>query len=520
MSNVSYRKLAISPPKTEKHGKCRFLSIPPKTLELLSAAAFHDIQFHLRKTHLDMLARILKDSSASANDRFVAAALIENAMISAEGELPMCQDTGVANVIAFKGENVLTGLNDAASISRGIVKTWQTDNLRYSVMAPLTMTKEANTNDNLPAQIDIYSAKGDEYRFLFIAKGGGSSNRTSLYQESPGILEEKRLADFLADKLRKIGVAACPPYHLAVVIGGLSPEMTLKTVKLASAGYLDDLPGKGTTGGAAFRDKKWEKIICKLAEDSGLGAQFGGKHFALEARVIRLPRHAASCPIGIGVSCSADRNIKAKITAKGVFLEKLEKDLSAYLPLLRRCPEELTRKIDLDQPMQSVCKQLSECSPGARVSLNGTLIVARDLAHARLHARLMAGKGLPEYMKKHPVFYAGPAKTPKAMASGSFGPTTALRMDMYSRDFMKNGASLITLAKGQRSKSFAETCSKYGGFYLGTIGGAAALVAQKNITSSEIIDFEDLEMEAVRKIVVKDLPAFLICNNKGKSLYD
>ncbi|MEI8243240.1 MAG: FumA C-terminus/TtdB family hydratase beta subunit [bacterium] len=517
--NTPYRKLPALAGRRVDQGGRTVLCVEPDALRILAAAAFHDVSFFLRKPHLDALAAIPLDPAASENDRFVAAALVRNAVLSAGGELPLCQDTGIATIIAHKGENVFTGADDVACLACGVRETWQRDNLRYSVVAPRSMTVEENTENNLPAQIDIAAVPGSEYHFLFIAKGGGSSNKTMLCQEAPGILDDQRLARFLAEKIKALGVAACPPYHLAVVIGGLSPEMTLKTVKLATAGYLDTLPDHGDATGSAFRDHAWERKAMELCEASGLGAQFGGRHFALDTRVIRLPRHAGSCPIGIGISCSADRNIRGKITAEGVFLEKLETDLSGYLPGLTDRTSAPEVRISLDQPMDEIRRQLAACKPGTRVRLDGCLIVARDLAHARLHAGLAGGKPLPEYLKQHPIYYAGPAKTPPGMASGSFGPTTAQRMDMFIRDFMQRGASLVTLAKGQRSAEFTACCREFGGFYLGTIGGAAALVASENIIRSEIVDFEDLGMEAVRRITVKDLPAFVICDDKGNNLY-
>lgn len=505
-----YREVAGCAVSLAEESGRRILKVPADTLRRLAAEAFHDVEFHLRRSHLDGLATILRDPAASENDRFVAAALIRNAAIAAEGLLPMCQDTGIANILGWKGEDIVTGTDDAMALALGVQDVWGRDNLRFSVMSPVTMFREVNTGNNLPAQVDILAVPGRAYKFLFIAKGGGSSNKTFLFQESPAILDESRLAAFLAEKMRAIGVAACPPYHLAIVIGGLSPEMTLKTVKLASAGYYDRLRGEGDGSGRAFLDRELSAKLRDAAGALGLGAQFGGKYFALDLRVIRLPRHAGSCPIGIGVSCNADRNILARIDDSGVFLEELVTDLGPYLSLLDGVPDAGAVAVDLDRPLDAVRRELLGLAPGTRVSLTGALIVARDLAHARLHRALMEGRGVPEYFKSHPVYYAGPAKTPAGMVSGSFGPTTAQRMDSFVADFMRNGASLITVAKGNRSAEFEKARKEFGGVYLGAIGGAAAMVARENILASEIVDFADLGMEAVRKVVVKDFPAFVL----------
>ncbi len=516
-----YRKIADGCVMTARAAGGEFLRVDPKALTLLAEEAFKDVAFFFRTSHLEGLAGILDDPAASVNDRFVAAALLKNAIIAAEGLLPLCQDTGTANIVGYKGESIVTGADDARSLARGAYNAYRTKNLRYSQVAPSSMLEEANTGTNLPPQIDIQAVPGKEYKFLFVAKGGGSSNKTSLFQENKSLLEsEKRLADFLAEKIRAIGVAACPPYRLAVVIGGTSPEMTLKTVKLASTGYLDTLTTRATGEGHAYRDLEWERRVLAAAQANGLGAQFTGKYFALEARVIRLPRHAGSLPIGIGVSCNADRNIKGKITRRGVFLETLDKNPARFLGWLDKLTTEAGVQVDLDRPIDEVVADLASHPVGTRLSLNGTLIVARDIAHARLGQMLNEGKPLPAYLREHPVYYAGPAKTPKGYATGSFGPTTAQRMDSYIADFMKAGASRITVAKGNRAPAVIEACRVSNGVYLGTIGGAAALVAKENILSSEVVDFEDLGMEAVRKIVVKDLPAFIIYDNKGHNLYD
>jgi len=516
---VKYRKIRDGV-RTMKSGGRTFLRVEPAALTLLAEEAFTDVAFFFRTRHLENLAAILGDPAASENDRFVAGALLRNAAISAEGELPTCQDTGTATVVAYKGEAVLTGADDTRYLARGVFKAYARNNLRYSQVAPLGMLDEENTGTNLPPQVDIYSRPGSEYRFLFVAKGGGSSNKTSLYQENKSLLQsEQSLAGFLGEKIKAIGVAACPPYRLAVVIGGTSPEMTLKTVKLASAGYLDDLTTVPTGKGSAYRDLDWEARVLELARANGLGAQFTGKYFALETRVIRAPRHAGSLPVGIGVSCNADRNIKGKITRAGVFLEKLDRNPGRFLARLEKLDFGPGIPIDLDRPIEAIIADLSQYSVGTRLVLNGTLIVARDIAHARLKKMLDEGRPLPAYFRAHPVYYAGPAKTPRGLPSGSFGPTTAQRMDGYIADFMKAGASRVTLAKGNRAEAVIEACRLSNGFYLGTIGGAAALMAKEHILESEVVDFADLGMEAVRRIRVRDLPAFIIYDNKGNSLY-
>jgi fumarate hydratase class I len=497
----------------------KILKVDPMGLELLAKEAVTDVSFYLRPAHLTKLAQILNDSEASDNDKFVAHTMLLNQVIAAEGELPTCQDTGTAIVIGKKGEDVWTGGHDAEHLSKGIFETYQEKNLRYSQVVPLTMFDEKNTGNNLPAQIDIYSGAGNTYEFLFITKGGGSANKTYLYQQTKSLLTEENLTRFVKEKIKDLGTSACPPYHLALVIGGTSAEATLATVKKASAGYYDHLPTQGNEGGQAFRDLEWEAKVQKICEESTIGAQFGGKYFVHDVRVIRLPRHAASCPVGLGVSCSADRNIKAKITPEGIFLEALEKDPKKYLP--KQAPH-LAPSVDinLDQPMADILRELSKYPIKTRLNLNGTLIVARDIAHAQLKELLDSGKPLPDYFKNHPVYYAGPAKTPKGMASGSFGPTTAGRMDVYVDLFQKHGGSLVMLAKGNRSRQVTDACKNNGGFYLGSIGGPAAILAKDSIKSSEVIDFPELGMEAIRKITVENFPAFIIVDDKGNDFFE
>jgi fumarate hydratase class I len=495
------------------------LRISDGALKTLAAEAFTDLAFYLRPDFLAAMRRILDDRGASANDRFVAEAVLRNAVIAAEGVLPLCQDTGSIQIFAFRGDRVITGGRDEDVLAAAASGVYRTRNLRYSIMAPLSVTEEANTGTNLPAQIDLQAAAGREYRFFFMAKGGGSSNKIALFQESKARLEDGALESFLAEKIRALGVAACPPYRIAVVVGGLSPEMTLKTVKLASAGFLDGLPKRGTKGGVAFRDLGWEERVMRLARETGLGAQFGGTWLAHEARFVRLPRHAGSCPIGLGVSCTADRGLRGKITADGVFLEEVERDPARFLKGAEfKGPAEAVA-LDLARPIRDVLAELKSLPVGTLVKLSGPLVVARDIAHARL-ARILSETGtLPEYLKRHAVYYAGPAKTPRGLASGSFGPTTAQRMDGYLADFLKAGASLISLGKGNRTPAAIEALKAHGGVFLGTIGGAAALIAKEHIVSSETIDFSDLGMEAVRRIVVKDLPAFVIYDGRGGDLY-
>lgn len=516
--STQYRKISSDYIKVEKLGTREVLTIEPKGLELLSEQALCDVSFFLRSAHLEKLRAILNDPEATDNDRFVAYNLLQNAVIAAEGQLPSCQDTGTAIVMAKKGEDVYTGVDDAEYLSRGIYNTYQSQNLRYSQIVPLDMFEEKNSGSNLPAQIDIYAKKGASYEFLFLAKGGGSANKTFLYQKTKSLLNEKSLEEFIREKIRDLGTSACPPYHLALVIGGTSAEATLAAVKKASAGYYDHLPTKGNMGGQAFRDLEWEKRVHKICQESLIGAQFGGKYFTHDVRVIRLPRHAASCPVGLGVSCSADRNIKAKITKEGIYLEELEKNPRRFLP---ETPPHLEKPVDVDlnKPMTEILKELRQYPIKTRLKLNGTVIVARDIAHARIKEMLDEGKPMPEYFKNHPVYYAGPAKTPEGMPSGSFGPTTAGRMDVYVDQFQSMGGSMIMLAKGNRSTDVKDACKKYGGFYLGSIGGPAAILAKENILKVEVVDFEELGMEAVRKITVKDFPAFIVTDDKGNDFF-
>ncbi len=496
----------------------KILKVDTKGLELLSKEAIADVSFYLRPAHLKKLSNILEDSEASDNDKFVAHTMLMNQVVAAEGELPTCQDTGTAIIIGKKGEDVYTGACDAEFLSKGIFETYKDRNLRYSQVVPQSMFQEKNTGNNLPAQIDIYAQQGNEYEFLFLTKGGGSGNKTFLYQQTKSLLTEENLTEFVKEKIKDLGTSACPPYHLALVIGGTSAEATLATVKKASAGYLDHLPTEGNEYGQAFRDLEWEQKVLKICQESEIGAQFGGKYFVHDVRVIRLPRHAASCPVGLGVSCSADRNIKAKITEEGIFIEQLEKNPANYVP--ERAPElEPAIDIDLDQPMEEVLKLLTKYPIKTRLNLSGTLIVARDIAHANIKSILDEGKEIPEYFKKHPVYYAGPAKTPQGMPSGSFGPTTAGRMDPYVGRFQSKGGSMIMLAKGNRSQAVTDACKKYGGFYLGSIGGPAAILAKTNIKSVEVIDFPELGMEAVRKIKVENFPAFIIVDDKGNDFF-
>ncbi len=496
------------------------LKVAPEALTLLARTAMRDVSFLLRPAHLQKLAAILDDPEASANDRGVALALLRNAEVAAGFTLPSCQDTGTAIVMAKKGQRVWTGAHDEEHISRGVFDTYTEENLRYSQNAPLTIYKEKNTGSNLPAQIDIYATDGAEYRFLFIAKGGGSANKTYLYQETAATLAPAVLEGFLVEKMKSLGTAACPPYHVAFVIGGTSAEACLKTVKLASTGYLDALPTSGNEGGQAFRDLELEARLLEAAQKIGLGAQFGGKYFAHDVRVVRLPRHGASCPIGMGVSCSADRNIKAKIDADGVWVEQLEREPGRFIPERYRTEHgNGAVRVDLDRPMGEIRAELSKHPVKTQVLLSGTIIVARDLAHARLKERLDRGEGLPDYIKDHPVYYAGPAKTPAGMPSGSFGPTTAGRMDSYVDLFQSHGGSMVMIAKGNRSKAVAEACKKHGGFYLGSIGGAAAILAKENITKVELVEYPELGMEAVYRIRVVDFPAFILVDDKGNDFY-
>lgn len=495
------------------------IKVSSEGLTLLSETAFKDVSHLLRPAHLKQWAGIQDDPEASANDRYVALELLKNAVIAAEGVFPLCQDTGTAIVMGKKGQQVWTGYSDAAALSKGVFNAYTQQNLRYSQNAPLGMYEEKNTLCNLPAQIDLYATEGDVYHFLFIAKGGGSANKTFLYQETKAVLNPEALIDFMGSKMKTLGTAACPPYHLAFVIGGTSAEANLKTVKLASAGYLDHLPAEGNKGGCAFRDRDLEEKVLKASRELGIGAQFGGKYFCLDARVIRLPRHGASCPIGLGVSCSADRNIRGKVTRDGLFLERLETDPFRFLASAKASGEEAVH-INLDVPMDQIRKTLRLHPVSTRVMLSGKIVVARDIAHAKLKERLDAGEGLPRYLKEHIVYYAGPAKTPEGYASGSFGPTTAGRMDPYVPLFQKHGGSLVMLAKGNRSKEVTEACKHYGGFYLGSIGGAAARLGKECITHVETLEYPELGMEAVFRITVKDFPAFIIIDDKGNDFFE
>lgn len=515
-----YRQLSSDGISTSTFEGKSILKVAPAALTYLAREAFHDTNFFLRPKHLAQVAAILTDPEASANDRYVALTLLKNAEIAARGILPMCQDTGTCSIFAKKGQQVWTDSNDAAQLARGVYECYTAENLRYSQVAPLDMFKEVNTGTNLPAQIDLVATEGDKYEFLFVAKGGGSANKLYLFQETKALLNPKNLEKFFAEKMALLGTSACPPYHLVFVIGGTSAEACLKILKLATTKYLDALPTTGNEHGRAFRDLAMEDKVLKIAQQSGVGAQFGGKYFALDVRIIRLARHGASCPVGMGVSCSADRNIKAKITADGIFIEQMETNPGRFIPPeLRTFKDDNFVRIDLNRPMPAILAELSKHPVTTRVALTGTLIVARDSAHAKLQERLAAGHGLPDYAKNHPIYYAGPAKTPSGMASGSFGPTTAGRMDSYVDLFQSHGGSLIMLAKGNRSKAVTDACKKHGGFYLGSIGGPAAILAQDNITQVEVIDYPELGMEAIWKITVKDFPAFILVDDKGTDFF-
>jgi len=504
---------------TTPHGE--FLRVDPSAITLLTRTAMRDIAHLLRSGHLEQLAKILDDPEASANDRFVALDLLKNASIAAGGVLPMCQDTGTAIVKAKKGQFVFTGGGDEEAIARGIYDTYLTSNLRYSQLAPLTMYDERNTNTNLPAEIKIHAVDGDAYKFLFLAKGGGSANKSYLFQETKALLNEKMLLPWLFEKMKTLGTAACPPYHLAVVIGGTSAEYAVETAKLASARYLDSLPTSGSATGHGFRDLDLEAKVLKLSQQTGIGAQFGGKYFCHDVRVIRLPRHGASCPVAMAVSCSADRQALGKITRDGIFLEQLETDPARFLPEVTvEDLHDTVVSIDLNKPMSEIRDTLSKYPVKTRVMLSGPMVVARDIAHAKIKERLDAGNGLPNYMKDHCVYYAGPAKTPDGMASGAFGPTTAGRMDSYVAEFQAAGGSFVMLAKGNRSRQVTEACKTYGGFYLGSIGGPAARLAQDCITKVEVLEYAELGMEAVWKIEVRDFPAFIVVDDKGNDFFD
>ncbi|MFN0091293.1 MAG: fumarate hydratase [Acidimicrobiales bacterium] len=518
--DAPYRRLSAEGVSTFEAGGRRFLQVDPEVLTLLAREALRDINHLLRPGHLAQLRAILEDPEASSNDRFVALELLKNASIAAGGVLPSCQDTGTAIVMGKKGELVLTGGGDEARLAEGIWQTYQQANLRYSQLAPLTMYDERNTGDNLPAQIELYAVDGDEYRFLFMAKGGGSANKSYLFQETKALLNPKSLMAWMDEKLRSLGTAACPPYHLAVVIGGTSAEFALKTAKYASARYLDTLPNAGNELGRGFRDRAAEAQIHQLTQRFGIGAQFGGKYFCHDVRVIRLPRHGASCPVAIAVSCSADRQALAKITADGVFLEQLETDPARFLP--EQTDAALGGEVvsvDLDRPMAEIRAELSRYPIKTRLALSGTMVVARDIAHAKIKERLDAGQGLPDYLRDHPVYYAGPAKTPEGYASGSFGPTTAGRMDSYVDEFQAAGGSLVMLAKGNRSKTVTDACRRHGGFYLGSIGGPAARLAKDCIRSVEVLEYPELGMEAVWRITVEDFPAFVVVDDKGNDFF-
>lgn len=498
----------------------KILKVQPEALTLLAKQAFHDTNFMLRRAHNEQVAKILKDPEATDNDKYVALSFLRNAEVAAKGELPFCQDTGTAIIHGEKGQAVWTGFCDEEALSLGVFQTYTTDSLRYSQNAPLSMYEEKNTKCNLPAQIDIESVEGNEYNFLCVVKGGGSANKSYLYQETKAILNPKTLVPYLIEKMKSLGTAACPPYHIAFVIGGTSAEKTMLTVKLASTHFYDNLPTTGDETGRAFRDVELEKTLLEAAQNIGLGAQFGGKYMAHDVRVIRLPRHGASCPVGMGVSCSADRNIKAKINKDGVWIEKLDSNPGELIPEeYRKAGEGETIKIDLNQPMSEVCKELSKYPVSTRVSLTGTIIVARDIAHARMKELLDSGKELPQYIKDHPVLYAGPAKTPAGHPCGSMGPTTANRMDPYVDLFQSHGGSMVMIAKGNRTKVVTDACKKHGGFYLGTIGGIAAVLSESSIKSIECIEWPELGMEAVYKIEVQDFPAFILVDDKGNDFF-
>jgi fumarate hydratase class I len=515
-----YRLLTAEHVSTARFDGEEVLRIAPAALTLLAREAFREIAFFYRPRHLAQVAAILDDPAASDNDRGVALALLRNAEIASRGQLPMCQDTGTATVVAKKGQRVWTGGGDAEALARGVFETYTGENLRYSQTVPLTMYEEKNSGTNLPAQIDILATDGDRYEFLFVAKGGGSANKSYLFQETKALLNPASLERFMAEKMRSLGTAACPPYHLVFVIGGTSAETCMKTVKLASAGYLDHLPTRGNELGQAFRDPALEQKALELARSTGIGAQFGGKYFALDVRVIRLPRHGASCPVGLGVSCSADRNVKARIDRDGVWLEQLEHDPARFIPERYRAGSHRQGvPIDLNRPMAEILAELTKHPVATPLLLTGPIVVARDIAHARLKERLDRGEGLPQYFKDHPVYYAGPAKTPAGLPSGSFGPTTAGRMDSYVDLFQSHGGSLVMIAKGNRSQQVTDACAKHGGFYLGSIGGPAALLAQESIKKVELLEYPELGMEAIYRIEVENFPAFVLVDDKGNDFF-
>jgi len=518
--DARYRLLTKEYVSTAKFDGKEILKVDPEGLAFLSHQALRDVSFLLRPGHLEQVAAILGDPQASPNDRGVTIALLRNAEVAANFILPLCQDTGTATIVGKKGQQVWTGARDEEYLSRGVHKMYTEENMRYSQTVPLTMYEEVNSGTNLPAQIDLYATQGDEYKFLFVTKGGGSANKMYLYQETKALLNPASLEKFLVEKMKTLGTAACPPYHLAFVVGGTSAEACLKAVKLASTKYFDHLPTSGNKGGQAFRDVEMEEKLLKAAQQSGYGAQFGGKYFALDVRVIRLPRHGASCPVGMGVSCSADRNVKAKINKEGIWLEELERNPGRLIPAKYRGKHEHgVVKVDLNRPMKEILAELTKYPVTTQLSLNGTIIVGRDIAHAKLKERIDKGEGLPQYIKDHPIYYAGPAKTPKGMPSGSFGPTTAGRMDSYVDLFQSHGGSLVMIAKGNRSKAVSDACRKHGGFYLGSIGGPAALLAQENIKKVEVLEYPELGMEAIWKIEVEDFPAFILVDDKGNDFY-
>ena len=519
--DTKYKLLTKEGVETAEFMGEKILKINPEALTFLAREAMRNVSFYLRPAHLKLVAAILDDPDASDNDKSVALTMLRNAEVAALGKLPFCQDTGTATILAKKGQRVWTGSCDEEYLSKGVYECYTQENLRYSQNAPLDMWNEVNTRCNLPAQIDILATNSSEYEFLFVAKGGGSANKTYLYQETKALLTPERLIPFMVEKMKGLGTAACPPYHIAWVIGGTSAEMNLKTVKMASTKYLDALPTSGNELGHAFRDVELEKELLAQTRKLGIGAQFGGANFALDVRIIRCPRHGASCPVGLGVSCSADRNMKAKINADGIWIEELELEPSKYIPENYRTANlaDGAIAINLNRPMPEILAELSKYPVKTRLSLNGTIIVARDIAHAKLKERLDRGEGLPDYFKKHPVYYAGPAKTPVGMPSGSFGPTTAGRMDPYVDLFQEHGASMVMIAKGNRSQAVTDACKKHGGFYLGSIGGPAALLAQDNIKKVELVEFPELGMEAVWKIEVENFPAFILVDDKGNDFF-
>ena len=517
---TEYYHLTSDYVKVENWNGHEMLVVDPEALTDLARQATHDNAFMLRREHNAMVAKILNDPEASENDKFVALTMLRNAEVAAKGQLPFCQDTGTAIIHGSKGQNVFTGGGDEERLSKGVYLTYTEDNLRYSQNAPLNMYDEVNTGCNLPAQIDLHACDGNEYNFLFVAKGGGSANKTYLYQETKALINPKTLIPFLVEKMKSLGTAACPPYHIAFVIGGTSAEMNLATVKKASVKYYDDLPTQGNELGHAFRDIELEKQLLEETHKIGLGAQFGGKYFAHDIRVIRLPRHGASCPVGLGVSCSADRNVKAKINKDGLWIEKLDNNPGELIPeSYRKAGEGEVVNIDLNRPMPEILAELSKYPVSTRLSLKGTIIVGRDIAHAKIKERLDRGEEMPQYLKDHPIYYAGPAKTPEGMPSGSFGPTTAGRMDSYVDQFQAAGGSMIMIAKGNRSKQVTDACQKHGGFYLGSIGGPAAVLAQNSIKKIECMEYPELGMEAIWKIEVEDFPAFILVDNKGNDFF-